>query len=147
LVSFFLFNVARTTINFYSALLTSGGKTSTFFIGSQAEISNAFVRTDTLYQHLVQSRVENVYAEFFIILPLQFYDLDHHRFRRLDRLDAESRLPDNAERSSSFIVSYLGVANRIRPQDFGACELWTFEHFAISGFTPGQSGTSPSWGR
>jgi hypothetical protein len=88
-------------------------------------------------------QIRNVYAEFFIILPLQFHDLDRHQFNTLELAEIGPTLPGSAERSSSFIVTYLGGHNRISPRDFGAHELWTFEHFAISGFNPGQSGTWP----
>jgi hypothetical protein len=143
LISLLLFNVSRTTVNFYSAHLTSGGKTSTFSIGSQGEISNGFVRIDSLYRHLAREDVKDIYAEFFIILPLQFYDLDRHRFRRLELIDTRQRLPDDADYASSFVVSYNGGYNRIRPEDFGAHELWTFQHFAISAFPPRQARISP----
>jgi 4-amino-4-deoxy-L-arabinose transferase-like glycosyltransferase len=135
LAAFVLFNVTRTVINFHSAHIASGGKTSMFLIGSQVETSNALVRTDRLYQHLAREPVDEIYGEFFIVLPLQFYDLNYHRFRRIERIDTGSPLPHDAKRSSSILVSYLGGYNRIRPEDFGATELWTFQHFVINGFT------------
>jgi hypothetical protein len=143
LVILLLFNVSRTAMNFYAAHLTSGGKTSTFLIGSQGETSNGFVSIDSLYRHLAREDVKDIYAEFFIILPLQFYDLERHRFRRLGLIDTTSRLPDDVDYSSSFVVSYDGGYNRISPEDFGVHELWTFQHFAISAFPPRQAGTSP----
>jgi hypothetical protein len=75
-------NVLFVVCNYHIPLATKGASASTFPLGSRLiETSNHFLRTDSLYQALVEHGAGTVLTEAFIAWPLQVYDW---RARRLN---------------------------------------------------------------
>jgi hypothetical protein len=76
-----LWNEARIAVNYFGAQLASGGKTALVRVGEQPFSSDRFVRTDRLYQELARGGSFDVLAEYWIVEPLRFHDLDHGLIR------------------------------------------------------------------
>jgi hypothetical protein len=87
-----VFQLTRVYVNYFVAQARSHGRASTFGLGSQPETSNHFIRTDALYADLVRRDIKEVFAEFFIALPLQFHDLGSHQFAAVHTIDSEAAL-------------------------------------------------------
>jgi 4-amino-4-deoxy-L-arabinose transferase-like glycosyltransferase len=131
---FLVFNVGRTAANFHAAHLSSGGKLATFQLGGKMETSNHFVRTDLLYEHLQALGVQDVYAEFFIALPLAFYDVESRHFRRIGTIETMPRQFDTAEHASAAIVWYRDGSGVPEPRAHDVREISTFQQFEIADF-------------
>jgi hypothetical protein len=76
-----LWNEARVTVNYFGAQLASGGKTALVLVGEQPFSSDRFVRTDSLYRELSSAGTFDVLAEYWIVEPLRFHDLEQRRIR------------------------------------------------------------------
>jgi len=87
-----LFQLSRTCLNYFVSQPPSQARSATVLFDRQVETGNHFARTDRLYQRLVQRGAKRIYAEFFIALPLQFYNLGSKAFTFVDVIDSTSDL-------------------------------------------------------
>ena len=130
---FVLLQVTRIEINYFAAQACTRGRCSSFLLGSKPETSNHFIRIDQLYQGLVRAGARHVYAEFFIALPLRFYDVQEHRLDAVRVIEGnlEFGLPASNE-SDSRVVTYAAGIRRISPEQFrGFTPVSADSHFII----------------
>jgi 4-amino-4-deoxy-L-arabinose transferase-like glycosyltransferase len=122
---FVVLQVSRLGINYFGSQLSSHGRTSHFLLGSQVETSNHFIRTDKLYRELIAQGAKHVWAEFFIAMPLRFYDLEQRKLVSIIAIEEERRLPSASENlpPGTFVVVYAGGLSRVGPGDFPGFEV------------------------
>lgn len=134
LVIFVGLQLTRTGCNYFASQLSSHGRIAKFEFGSGSDTSNNFVRTDGLYEKLISLGAKHVYAEFFIAMPLRFYDLDKNRFASVHIVEATHEIPPRAEHpTGAYAVTYVkGGLRRMRDSEFeGFTEIFSDEHFII----------------
>lgn len=107
-------NLARVSVNLHAAHLQSGGKGSPVQIGHQVDTSNHFVRTDQLYAYLIAHNARHVMTEFFIGVPLRFYDLAHPRFDTIVLVE-DAKWTEMIP-ADLLIVAYRGGPRRLSPE-------------------------------
>lgn len=124
IAAFMVFQLSRITFDYFGPQLKLHGLNSKYLLGQQEETSNHYIRTDELYHRLVQRGAKRVYAEFFIALPLQFYDLKPKALTVVrvvngtgDLADA-LRADDNATDGTYGIVYAEGGVRRIGPGEY-----------------------------
>jgi len=111
-------------LNYYAPLIESSCRCSTFPLGNKIETSNHFIQTDGLYQDLVRRGAKHIYAEFFIAMPLRFYDLEARQFVKVNVVwSADDLLKARDESGTlpqeSYAVVYAAELRRIGPADCG----------------------------
>jgi uncharacterized membrane protein len=89
--------LAGIAFNYFVPQIESGGQLSLYWFGSELETSNNYTRTDGLYDKLVSLGAKHIYAEFFITMPLRFYDLDLHNFASAAIIDSPRAVPSADE--------------------------------------------------
>lgn len=125
LFCFVIFNLARIGTNYFVPLVQGHCRSSDFSMGSQSETSNHFIPTDQLYREIQKDNFKQVYAEFFIALPLKFYDLDKKQLS-INEIWSPNELPSltsKAGSNDSYIVVYNYGTRRVRPEDCIGCEI------------------------
>jgi 4-amino-4-deoxy-L-arabinose transferase-like glycosyltransferase len=114
-----LLQLSRTGVNYFFSQATTGGRPSSFLLGSQEETSNHFMRTDSLYQELAAQNTKNIYAESLLAWPLQFYDLDNHHFNGVVTEDLTPTKPAQRIHSAKTrAVLYAGGIRQTGPDRF-----------------------------
>jgi 4-amino-4-deoxy-L-arabinose transferase-like glycosyltransferase len=111
---------ARTGVNFLFAHLRSGGKVSVLALGSMAETSNHFVASDRLYELLVARGWKDVFTEFMIGTPLEFYDLEHRKLAHVQILEQIAGPDGISVPRDTVVIAYVGGQSLIEPGKLGA---------------------------
>lgn len=111
--------LGRTGVNYFYSQATTGGRPSSFFLGSQEETSNHFLRTDLLYQELASQSAKTIHAESLLAWPLEFYDLDNHCFTNVVTEDLTPTKPATRIHSADTLaVLYADRIRQIGPGQF-----------------------------
>ena len=143
-IAFCLFlgiQLARTGINYFASLHTYGGLTSVFALDNTLETSNHLIRTDILYKELTGLHITTIMAEYFIALPLRFYDLRNHTFRSVivtdhdvtHLLDEGALLPQE----EPCIVMYADGLRRLTSEEVpNLKEISSDQHFIVGFYKP-----------
>jgi len=133
LCAFISIQLTRTLCNYFASQIKSHGKTSEYRFGSQLETSSNFIRTDELYEQLVSLGAKRVYAEFFIAMPLRFYDLEGKQFASLGIVESPKEIPASRDGpDEAYAVVYKGGLRRMRAGQYkGFEEIFRDEHFVI----------------
>jgi 4-amino-4-deoxy-L-arabinose transferase-like glycosyltransferase len=120
LIALFLsLQMGRLSINYFWSQIKSGGQTSYFFLGGQYETSNHFMRTDKLYQKLIEMGAKHIVAEFFIALPLQFYDLENQYFYSVTSIEHVQSISSITSAPLDLtVVTYSGGLRRTSSLDY-----------------------------
>ena len=132
LASFVILQGVRVVRNEIVAGSWSGGKLGWFELGSMPETSNGFVRTDRLYEALVAIGAREVHAQFFIGLPLLFYDLGKSRLQITVPELVPRGKPVQMGREIRVVIYRDGW--RLDREQFPELEVvWQNEHFFVLG--------------
>jgi hypothetical protein len=114
-----LIQLSRTGLNYFYSQGKTGGQSSTFLMGSQQETSNHFIRTDVLYRHLVARGAKIIYAESLLAWPLEFYDIENHKFAVVNAEELTATVRSNVVRSEgAYAVLYFDGMRRVQPNAF-----------------------------
>lgn len=133
LVVYLTAQLGRTGINYFGSQLRSHGRVSAFQFGSEPETSNSYIRTDELYNQLARLGATRIYAEFFIAMPLRFYDLEAKRLLGVQIVDAPGAARAvAAANDASYAVVYSSGLRRVCAEDYAGFEqVAADEHFIV----------------
>jgi hypothetical protein len=126
--------LARTADNYFAAQQATHGRISTFSLGRDTDTSNHLIRTDDLYNRLLAMHAREIYAEYFIAEPLQFYDLANKQFHSVHVTDSAAQVPQQFEDpDETFVVVYNdGGKRRLIENDLATMkQIARDEHFII----------------
>ncbi len=125
--------LTETACNYFVSQVHSHGRLSEYHFGSHLETSSNYTRTDGLYERLVSLGAKHVFAEFFITMPLRFYDLEHGNFASASIVDSARAVPPASQcRPGTYAVVYAGGLRRVQADQYqGFEELFRDEHFVI----------------
>jgi len=126
---FLLFQLSRTCLNYFVSQPPSPARSATLLFGRQVETGNHFARTDRLCQRLVQRGAMHIYAEFFIALPLQFYNLELRTFTTVDVVDNAGDLLAARRARHEFSEGTYAIVYAIEPRRMGPAQ---YPGFAIA---------------
>ncbi len=133
LCAFVSLQLVRTACNYFAIQISTHGLVSEYRFGSKPETSSNYIRTDRLYDQLEALGARRVYAEFFIAMPLRFYDLKQGRFGSVSIVDSYSSVPQSDKlREGDYAVTYVGGLRRVKSEDYREfVEVFRDEHFVI----------------
>jgi hypothetical protein len=110
-IAFATFQLARTGVNYFIAFDRTGGVSSIFEFGTHRETSNRYLRSDALYQALIERQVHRAFAEYDLYYQLAFYDLPNRKLSTVE----QDRLPLTAPlQEGDAVVLYESGFNKLQ---------------------------------
>lgn len=106
------FNSMRIVRNYFIVSLASGGKSAQFFMGSMPETTYHVVRSQKIYEILTTLNAKRIITNFFIGMPLKFYDINNRRFDEVDVRDGFPLWTDERLAPGTYAVTYTDPVHR-----------------------------------